>query len=222
MQRKTSTKRYRDRQRRARRKAVALAAVLTVTVICGSRWEADADKAEATVTESPEFNVEATPTPEEKAIAENTITIIPVPQYPCPLDLELQIWIRDLCEDHHIDPAIIMAMCDMESDYRADHMGDGGDAYGIMQIQPQWHEERIERLGVFDLLDPYQNVAVGIDYLAELLDYGNGIEWALMAYNGGPSYAYEMEASGIVSDYAQEVMAQAEALTEGVQLVVYG
>lgn len=217
MQRKPSTKRYRDRQRRQRRRAMILAAMATVVVVSVSRCKVDA--AEPVATASPDFyKAEATVTPPR--VDGTTLTVTPVVQYPCPLDLELQIYIADLCEERHISPAIIMAMCDVESDYRADLVGDNGQSYGLMQIMRMWHEDRIAELGVVDLLDPYQNVTVGIDYLDELIDLGNGLEWALMCYNGGFAYANELAASGVVSGYAQEVIEQAEILTEGTMTVV--
>ena len=48
-------------------------------------------------------------------------------------------------------------------------MGDVHESFGLMQIQPKWHEDRMRRLGVTDLLDPEQNVRVGADLLSEHL-----------------------------------------------------
>lgn len=136
--------------------------------------------------------------------------------YPVPLDADLQAYIINESSAYGIDPAIIFAMIGRESDFRADAVGDGCKSFGLMQIQERWHKERMERLAVTDLLNPYQNVTVGIDYLAELLSLDRGLEWALMCYNGGFSYANDMKASGMVSDYAAEVMATSDTLKEGV------
>lgn len=154
--------------------------------------------------------------PEVRTVQFQTVSI-----YPVPLDTELQFFVVRLCEDHHIDPAIIFAMIDRESDFNADATGDGGNSLGLMQIQQKWHGERMQDLGCTDLLDPYQNVTVGIDYLAECLDKGNGVEWALMAYNGGATYANKMARNGRVSDYASEVLTNSEILKEGVQTMFY-
>ena len=70
----------------------------------------------------------------------------------------------------------------------------------------------MERLGVTDLLNPYENVAVGVDILAEKLDEGLGTSWALMAYNGGNQYANEMKEAGRISDYAKGIIERAEEL----------
>lgn len=129
-----------------------------------------------------------------------------------PLEHKLQDYIFELCEEKCIDPAIIIAMIDKESKFDIDIIGDKGKSYGLMQIQPRWHKERMKELGVTDLLDPYQNVTVGIDILAELLESGKSLEWALMAYNGGHSYANRLESEGRLSTYASTVIEIASEL----------
>lgn len=138
--------------------------------------------------------------------------------YDVPLDADLQEHIFALCEIYEIDPAVVISVIARESSFRSQVMGDGGESYGLMQIKKKWHIARMERLGVTDLLDPYQNVTVGIDYLAELLRYGDSLEWALMCYNGGYSYADKRMASGKISDYANGVINMSKELI----LVPYG
>lgn len=145
------------------------------------------------------------PTLEIKAL--NTKTY-----YSVPLDEDLQDHIFALCESRGIDPAIVIAMIGKESTYNKDAVGDSGNSQGLMQIQPRFHMARIEKLGVTNLFDPYQNVEVGIDLLDELYSKGKSIEWTLMAYNGGASYANEKMALGIVSDYVNTVLANARTL----------
>lgn len=126
--------------------------------------------------------------------------------YDVPLEDNLQSFIFGRCERHGLDPAIVFAMIQRESQFDRDAIGDRGASYGLMQIQPKWHAERMARLGCDDLLDPYQNVEVGIDILAELVAMDRGLEWALMAYNGGYSYANAFVSKGELSDYAREVL----------------
>lgn len=105
-----------------------------------------------------------------------------------------------------------------ESSYQADAIGDGGDSLGLMQIQERWHKERMERLDVDNLLNPYQNVTVGIDLLAELLDEYNGnVEMALMAYNAGRSGAeeYWFSKGEYSNDYSRKVVELARLLNGG-------
>ena len=132
--------------------------------------------------------------------------------YDVPLSKDLQNHIFELCDLYEVEPVIVIAMIGKESDYNASAVGDSGHAFGLMQVQPRWHEERIESLGVDDLLNPYQNVLVGIDYLAELFDRGNSLEWVLMAYNGGFAHADRHISRGTVSEYVEDVLVTSEEL----------
>ena len=156
--------------------------------------------AETTVEET----VETTSEPETTA----TVSLY----YDVPLDADLQEHIFALCEIYEVNPAVVISMIARESSFRPDVMGDGGESYGLMQIKKKWHIARMERLGVTDLLDPYQNVMVGIDLLAELLRYKDNLEWALMCYNGGYSYADKRIKSGKISDYAEGVISMSNSL----------
>lgn len=142
----------------------------------------------------------------------------PVELYDVPLDAGVQLYLIDLCEGYGIDPAVVMGVIKVESNYNVTIMGDRGHAYGLMQVQPRWHGSRIERLGVTDLLDPCQNVAVGVDYLAELVaDYDGNIEMALVAYNAGPAGAYNgwFSVGVYSSDYSRQVLSAAAQIIKG-------
>ena len=137
--------------------------------------------------------------------------------YAVPLSEELQIHIFEECEKHNIAPSIIIAMIERESDFDASDIGDNGKSFGLMQIQPKWHQERMDRLGCTDLLDPFQNVTVGIDIVASLKAKNPDLYWVLMAYNGGQNYANRNMNSGVYSDYAIEVVARASELEKAVE-----
>lgn len=165
---------------------------------------------------------DATTIIKEERVEEDVITIeqpnlvietIPTKTYyDVPLSEDLQDYIFALCEERGVDPAIVIAMIGKESVYNPDAVGDGGNSLGLMQIQPRWHKERMKRLETSNLFNPYDNVEVGIDLIAELMAKGKSIEWVLMAYNGGASYANEKLALGIVSDYANTVLTNAKTL----------
>lgn len=131
--------------------------------------------------------------------------------YNVPLSAELQFHVMKECDGYNIAPAIVLAIMDVESDYDINALSKYGDI-GIMQISPIWQWERMESLGCNDLYDPYQNIKVGIDYLAWLKDINPDICWVLMAYNEGPDDATENMEQGNISDYALEVLARAAEL----------
>ena len=138
--------------------------------------------------------------------------------YDVPLDYDLQVYIIQTCEALNIDAGVVMAMIFYESSYQADAIGDGGDSLGLMQIMQCFHEDRMARLDVTNLLHPYQNVTVGIDFLAELLDeYDGNVEMALMAYNAGRSGAdeYWFSKGEYSNDYSRKVVELARLLNGG-------
>lgn len=149
-------------------------------------------------------------TTEEQTTEEPTTA---VQLFDVPLDAELQLYIMDLCEEANISAALVIAMIERESYFDASAVGDGGDSLGIMQIQPKWHQWRMDELGGGDWFNAYDNIAVGVHILKGLFDrYGDDVYMVLMAYNGGASYAERMAAKGITSDYALKVDARASEL----------
>lgn len=123
-----------------------------------------------------------------------------------PLDKELQHYIIQQSHANGILPEIVMAMIDRESGFDIEQVGDNGNSFGLMQIQPRWHYGRMLELESTDLFNPYHNVTVGIDYLCELLSkYDGDMAKALVAYNQG-SY------KGTVTAYAKAVMEKAGEL----------
>lgn len=135
--------------------------------------------------------------------------------YDVGLSTDLQTYIFELCELRGIDPAIIIAMIYRESGFNSGAVGDNGIygySYGLMQIIPEYNGARMNELGCYDLFDPYQNVAVGIDCFADYVDMSGSVEWALMAYNGGPGHANSMWSSGLTSNYVWSVLSYADSI----------
>lgn len=138
----------------------------------------------------------------------------PVKRYPVNLSADLQDYIVDLCAEYEIDPCLVLAIIEVESGGNCLAVSPDGQDFGLMQIHVDAHKDRMERLGVIDILDATGNIEVGVDYLAELYGYGKPTEWVLMAYNGGMSYAGEMYARGQTSAYAEMVLRLAEFYEE--------
>ena len=117
-----------------------------------------------------------------------------------PLDGDTQALLRAACEETSIPYELALAVIRQETEFR-NVVGDDGCSVGYMQVQRRWHEDRMARLGVTDLTDPYGNFRVGCDYLAELLGK-YPLEEALTAYNSGKPGK---------SAYASNVLAYMEA-----------
>lgn len=190
--------------------AIVLAVIVAFDTAKAIKETASEPTSEPVVTETIEptqVPTETTqPITEPPVTEESKATEPPVILYDVPLSEDLQLHIIGLCEEHHIDPAIILAMCFRESSYNPSAIGDGGNSLGLMQIQPRWNMALMEQLGCLDLLDPYQNVTVGIAVLAGQLErYEGDLAKALVAYNQG-------HFNGTVTQYAKEVLAKAEEL----------
>lgn len=178
--------------------AIALCATVAIVHCSVTADGAQEPTTATTIEETTEIVTEPTET-------ETVATEPPVVLYDVPLDEDLQLHIISEAEAHGIDPAIIFAMAYRESTYNINCIGDGGDSYGLLQVQPKWHYTRMKKLGCTDLLDPFQNVTVAVDYLAEQIARYGDLTKGLVAYNAG-------HYKGTVTQYAKNVLATAEEL----------
>lgn len=111
-----------------------------------------------------------------------------------PLSYEEQDFLHTACQESGLSYAMALAVIERETGFR-NVVGDDGASCGYMQVQERWHWDRMERLGVTDLMNPFGNFRVGCDFLAELLEQ-YPMEEALTAYNSGSpghsQYSYDV------------------------------
>jgi Transglycosylase SLT domain len=89
--------------------------------------------------------------------------------------------VREAAERHQVDPALIRAVIQTESNWNPGAISRKG-ALGLMQLIPT----TAQRFGVNDAFSPKQNVDAGVRYLKTLLERYNGnLDLALAAYNAG-------------------------------------
>lgn len=124
---------------------------------------------------------------------------------------EQQEYCREIGKQYSICPELLMAMIEVESSGREDVVN--GNCVGLLQINEQWHRERMKRLGVSDLKDGYSNIKVGADYLSELFEENEGdLYLVLMKYNMLHDKAEGFVEQGIYSEYSLKVAGRAEEL----------
>lgn len=156
--------------------------------------------------------LEVTEVEVEEAVVEAVVAAEPDPvREDIPMDAETQRLLYRACDETGVAYELALAVVWKETNFR-NITGDGGASAGYMQVQKKWHSDRMERLGVTDLTDPYSNFLVGCDYLAELIEKDRGLEWTLHSYNGGMSYANKLAKAGKVSKYAKNVLDYMENL----------
>lgn len=125
---------------------------------------------------------------------------------------DLENWeeyIEAVCEEKNVCPELVQAIIERESSWRPKAVN--GNCVGLMQIDKVVHAARMERMGIEDLKDPYDNIMLGVDYLAELFAKHEDLYAVLMFYNAGNAGLEEWE-NGCYSDYAIEVARRSEEL----------
>jgi soluble lytic murein transglycosylase-like protein len=112
--------------------------------------------------------------------------------------------VREAAERHHVDPALVRAVIETESNWNPraySHKGAGG----LMQLIPT----TAQRYGAYDLFNPQQNIDAGVQHLKRLLERYNGnLDLALAAYNAGEGAvdrAHGIPAFRETRDYVQKV-----------------
>ena len=166
---------------------------------------------EAPVPEAPPAT--ETPAPEEPPTEDPEIEAITYLES-VDLDPETQNAIWEVCKENPRLFCMVMAMAYQESRFDTQAVGDHGNSLGLLQVQPRWHQERMNRLGVTDLMDPVQNAMVAVDYIDWIADLLNpehpedayATEMLLMAYNQGWAGAKESWSLGTYSTYYSRVV----------------
>lgn len=118
-------------------------------------------------------------------------------------------YIEIICQERGICPELVEAIIERESGWDPEAVN--GDCIGLMQVSEKWHQDRMERLGVTDLTDPYDNILVGVDYLAELFEQYEDVGAVLMKWNGDNRLSEYLE-TGELYEYAEKVLERSAEL----------
>lgn len=127
--------------------------------------------------------------------------------------------IKDICNDYNFYPDLpylVQAIMEVESNYKPDLVS-SQSCVGLMQISTFWQADRMSKLKVTDIYDPYSNILVGVDLLQDLYyNYAYGDIWlAVMMYNMDFNSARRIRASGSLTSYALKVQSIFEELKGG-------
>ena len=122
---------------------------------------------------------------------------------------EYQAYCEEIGEMYCVCPELLMAMIETESSGNPD--ATNGTCKGLMQVSEKWHKDRMERLGVKDIYDPYGNILVATDYLIELAEKYEDVGLVLDVYNGN-SKAMQNAENWVLSEYAAKILHRTEML----------
>lgn len=132
--------------------------------------------------------------------------------------LRYEAIVRGHAHNYRLDPALLAAVIDQESKFRADVVSRSG-AIGLMQLLPDTAKGIAihtggSRFRVQDLYTPEINVRYGAWYLRHLLDKYGDERTALAAYNAGQENVDEWhrEGRGIVFPETRHYVGRVERL----------
>lgn len=149
---------------------------------------------------------------EELAVFQHLLESLPKEAKDLFANEKLQKQFLQICRDYEIDPYLMLALMKKESAFIP--TVSNGNCIGLCQINEYWHKNRMEKLECDDLYDPYQNLLVAADYLAELLESKRDTTEALMYYNMTAETAKKRYEAGEYSSYAIDIQKEAIQLRE--------
>lgn len=131
-----------------------------------------------------------------------------------PIDDGLQEFIYCLSYGYNIDYAFVLALIDQESEFDINSISETED-YGLFQINKANHETLMEKLGMDDIGEPYQNARAGLFMLRKLFEKYEDPSKVLMAYNMGETGATILWEKGVMSTpYSEAIMEKAKTYKE--------
>lgn len=205
----------RQRRAAARKRAVnpVPICIIAAALLAGAVFGDFRSTASAAPADPPVMASQVEQSASDKAVPVNTTYINPLLDGLVDLDLATQNRIYQMCGNDVRLFCSVMAIASVETQFDPEAIGDGGKSLGLMQINTTAQADRIERLGVTDLMDIYQNVGVAIDYIGWLSDQlapGEdiyGTDALYMAYNMGLSGCCKAMNGGIiVTEYSAAVL----------------
>lgn len=111
---------------------------------------------------------------------------------------------------YNICPEFLTAIAFQESRYNPNAEYEG--CVGLMQVSKKWHWDRMERLGIIDLEEPYGNMLVAADYLKELFEKYKDPAMVLQVYNGDSNAKAYWDGKAEMSEYATQIIKISEEL----------
>ena len=123
---------------------------------------------------------------------------------------EYQQYCVEIGNMYGICPELLMAM--IESESSGNPNAQNGSCKGLLQVSEKWHADRMKKLGVANICDPYGNILVATDYISELAEKYEDVGMVLMVYNGDSMAKDYLNGTANLSKYAEKILARSEVL----------
>ena len=121
--------------------------------------------------------------------------------------------VRKFSRAHRVDPNLIQAVLETESNYQSQAVSTAG-AEGLMQIMPETQRD----LGLHEPFEPAANIEAGVRYFKKQLDRFSDLPLALAAYNAGPQRVLQYQGIPPYEEtrrYVQKVLRRYQELKNG-------
>ena len=140
----------------------------------------------------------------------NSLSIIPTEEE-TGVPVEIYQNAEIIGQEYDICPELLMALAERES--RFTPTAENGSCKGLMQVNASCHRDRFAEAGwsYTEWSDPYKNMYVAADYLAELFDDYEDVGIVLGVYHG-ESGAVSRGKKGQLSSYVNQILERSEQL----------
>ena len=118
-------------------------------------------------------------------------------------------YVEQICSEYNCCPELVEAIIEHESHW--DPKAKNKSCKGLMQINEKFHKERMKKLNVQSLYNPYGNILVGVDYIMELAEKYEDIGTVLNIYNAG-NKGLELAKQGKYLSYTKWIIKRSEEL----------
>lgn len=81
-----------------------------------------------------------------------------------------------------VDPTLILAVAEIESEFDHKAKSSSSSAYGLMQVIPYLHKDKVKNR---DMRQPKDQIVIGAEVLAEYIGTGGNVRVGLKKYSGG-------------------------------------
>lgn len=119
------------------------------------------------------------------------------------IDEEYIQYCVEIGEEYGLCPYILVALIERESSGHPD--AKNGSCKGLCQVSEKWHKDRMQRLGVTDIYDPYGNILLAADFIMEMAEDEEEIAVVLGRFHGEshPETKISSYTSGILARSAE-------------------
>lgn len=126
---------------------------------------------------------------------------------------DIRTMCEQVCKDTKIEPEILEALCYEESRFNP-AVESKSKCIGLCQVSSVYYKERAEELEITDFYEPYSNLTLCVSILEDLIEKYDNYEIILMSYNLGEQKALKRYKESGVSEYAQNILNNAEKIKE--------